>query len=149
MTVSMKTLNAYIATMLWSSMVMLPAGEDELVDGCMDVPEDHHLHGVSEHDNMDDHYDADDLTLAARYRARVDLQNFFNAVDDNDLHEAANETHDDESIAHDFWLTRNGHGAGFWDGDYNDDIGERLTQLAESFGECNVCVNNDGHVEIL
>src|SRR6266851_3222861 len=23
-----------------------------------------------------------------------------------------------DRIAHDFWLTRNGHGAGFWDGDY-------------------------------
>jgi|TARA_R110000744_G_scaffold366338_1_gene475354 hypothetical protein len=25
-----------------------------------------------------------------------------------------------ERIGHDFWLTRNGHGAGFWDGDWND-----------------------------
>ena len=25
-----------------------------------------------------------------------------------------------ERIGHDFWLTRNGHGAGFWDGDWDD-----------------------------
>ena len=25
-----------------------------------------------------------------------------------------------ERIGHDFWLTRNGHGAGFWDGGWND-----------------------------
>ena len=24
----------------------------------------------------------------------------------------------DEYAGHDFWLTRNGHGAGFWDGDW-------------------------------
>lgn len=36
-------------------------------------------------------------------------------------------------IEHDFYLTRNGHGAGFWDGDYEK--GEELTKVAKSFGE--------------
>lgn len=34
---------------------------------------------------------------------------------------------DAEQAGHDFWLTRNGHGAGFWE--RNDKIGERLTAL--------------------
>lgn len=38
-------------------------------------------------------------------------------------------------VAHDFWLTRNHHGAGFWDGDYPDDIGEKLTDIAHSYSE--------------
>jgi len=37
---------------------------------------------------------------------------------------------------HDFWLTRNGHGTGFWDrpeiyGDYSD----KFTEISHSFGE--------------
>jgi len=36
---------------------------------------------------------------------------------------------------HDFWLTRNGHGAGFWDGDWPEDIGERLTTASEAYEE--------------
>ena len=31
---------------------------------------------------------------------------------------------------HDFWLTRNGHGCGFWDGDYPDG-GEELTEICK------------------
>ncbi len=33
---------------------------------------------------------------------------------------------DPEQCGHDFWLTRNGHGAGFWDRGLGD-VGERLT----------------------
>jgi hypothetical protein len=34
----------------------------------------------------------------------------------------------------DFWLTRNGHGAGFWDGDWPG-RGDDLTEIAEKFSE--------------
>lgn len=40
---------------------------------------------------------------------------------------------------HDFWLTRNHHGAGFWDGDWPKH-GDFLTKLAHSFGECELYV---------
>ena len=49
-----------------------------------------------------------------------------------------------EQIAHDFWLTRNGHGAGFWDGDYPEDLGDALTKIARIFGECDLYVGDDG-----
>lgn len=45
-------------------------------------------------------------------------------------------------VAHDFWLTRNRHGEGFWDGDYPEH-GDRLTELAHSFGELAVYVGDD------
>ncbi len=35
---------------------------------------------------------------------------------------------------HDFWLTRGGHGVGFWDRGL-DALGDRLTAAAEAFGE--------------
>ena len=42
----------------------------------------------------------------------------------------------------DFWLTRNRHGAGFWDGDWED--GDALTQAAHACGERNLILGDDG-----
>jgi hypothetical protein len=44
----------------------------------------------------------------------------------------------DEQAGHDFWLTRNGHGAGFWDGDWSNEAGKALTAASKAFGECNI-----------
>jgi len=52
----------------------------------------------------------------------------------------------DFHVAHDFWLTRNGDGAGFWDDDYPEPIGTLLTDLAHSYGECNLYVGDDGKI---
>ena len=49
-----------------------------------------------------------------------------------------------ERAGHDFWLTRNGHGAGFWDGDWDDDIGRRLTEASDVFGTVDLYVGDDG-----
>lgn len=46
-------------------------------------------------------------------------------------------------LGHDFWLTRNGHGAGFWDGDLEHDLGERLSQACKTFGECYIYAGDD------
>jgi hypothetical protein len=51
-----------------------------------------------------------------------------------------------QPIAHDFWLTRNRHGAGFWDGDYPEPIATQLTDLAHSFGECDLYIGDDGKI---
>lgn len=48
-----------------------------------------------------------------------------------------------EQAGHDFWLTRNGHGAGFWDGDWPEPYGEQLTAIAHKFTECNLIVDDD------
>ncbi len=57
---------------------------------------------------------------------------------------------DDSQAGHDFWLTRNGHGAGFWDRSEdtypNDPTGEKLTQAAHSFGEVNWYLGDDGNI---
>jgi len=41
----------------------------------------------------------------------------------------------DEQIGHDLWLTRNRHGAGFWDRGLPSDLGKRLTDAAHAMGE--------------
>lgn len=49
---------------------------------------------------------------------------------------------DDAAAGHDFWLTRNGHGAGFWDRDLGD-VGDRLTELCKFFGETDLYLGDD------
>lgn len=40
----------------------------------------------------------------------------------------------DKQAGHDFYLTRNRHGAGFWDGDWSDEDGKVLTAAARVYG---------------
>jgi len=44
---------------------------------------------------------------------------------------------------HDLWLTRNGHGAGFWDGDWSKGIADGLDKLAKRFGTFDLYVGDD------
>jgi hypothetical protein len=46
-------------------------------------------------------------------------------------------------IGHDFWLTRNRHGAGFWDGDYESELGDRLDKISKTFSEIYVMVSGN------
>ncbi len=47
---------------------------------------------------------------------------------------------------HDFFLTRTGHGAGFWDGKYTKALGDELTKLAKDFGHVDFYIGDDGKV---
>jgi len=45
-------------------------------------------------------------------------------------------------LEHDFILTVNGHGAGFWDGDWKS--GDELTDLCRQFNEIEIYLGDDG-----
>lgn len=47
---------------------------------------------------------------------------------------------------HDFWLTRNGHGAGFWDGDWPEAIGRKLTNASHVWGSVDLYIGDDGYI---
>jgi hypothetical protein len=47
---------------------------------------------------------------------------------------------------HDFFLTRCGHGCGYWDGDWPKGIGEGLDKLAEQFGASDLYVGDDERI---
>lgn len=47
---------------------------------------------------------------------------------------------------YDFWLTRNRHGVGFWDGDWPKKAGDRLTAAAHKYGTFDLYVGDDGLV---
>jgi hypothetical protein len=55
----------------------------------------------------------------------------------------------DEQAGHDFWLTRCGHGCGFWEtSDWRKDAGLQLTAAAKRFGECNLYVGDDEMIHL-
>lgn len=88
---------------------------------------------------MDSLYSIDDIAAAALASMMADCAAFCdaNAADIGDEHERA---------GHDFWLTRNGHGCGFWDGDWSEEVGDRLTKASEAYGECDLYVGDDGFI---
>lgn len=51
-----------------------------------------------------------------------------------------------EQAGVDFWLTRNGHGSGFWDGDWSEPEATNLTSGSKKFGGYNLLVGDDGRI---
>ena len=48
-----------------------------------------------------------------------------------------------EYIGHDLWLTTCGHGAGFWDGDWEEPIATQLSEWCRKHGEIELYVGDD------
>lgn len=51
-----------------------------------------------------------------------------------------------DQAGHDFYLTRNGHGVGFWDRGL-DELGDKLTVIAKSFGQDEYYLSDDNEIE--
>lgn len=110
---------AYLVCLLWSS-------NDESDD--------------SGGEPLDANYTISDLAPEALAKCVADCA-AFRAAHADDLADL-----DDAQCGHDLWLTRNRHGAGFWDRGYPDGIGERLTEGAHALGEVYAYVGDDGQV---
>jgi hypothetical protein len=104
---------AYIECALWSSM-------DE------STPSGGHP--------LDDNYNAEDLTNDALDAIIADCV-AFQLDNDADLQGLAEST-----CGHDFWLSRNGHGAGFWDRGHGE-VGDRLHKAAKVYGDCSIYIH--------
>ena len=55
----------------------------------------------------------------------------------------------EQSAGHDFWLTRCGHGAGFWDGDWKEPHASALDALSKQFGNVDLYVGDDGKINAM
>lgn len=115
--------------------------------------------GNDECENPGDAYDASDLPHAIYDQAYRDCEAFILACgalfdDAMACHADGYGQHPDVGSAeaafgHDFALTRNGHGAGFWDRDSEGlprVLGHQLTRIAESMGECNLLIESNGSI---
>ena len=111
-------LSAYIETALWSS-------------------------STDDGEPLDDTHGNEDLAPETLAKMAADCARFESAIESIELGD-----HDpgSEYVAHDFWLTRNGHGAGFWDGDYPEPQATLLTDIAKGFGEVTLYVGDDGKI---
>lgn len=92
-------------------------------------------------DPLDDGRDHTDVDPATVQTMRDECAAFFRA-NRRQLRETSGDL---GQHAHDFWLTRNRHGVGFWDRGYGP-IGETLTQAAQVYGEVDLFVGDDNLV---
>jgi len=87
-------------------------------------------------DYLDENYGLDDLAPETLQRMKADCDRFqAENVQDIDGRQ--------EQAGHDFWLTRNHHGCGFWDGDWPTEVGDRLTQACKGYPEVSLYVGDD------
>lgn len=50
------------------------------------------------------------------------------------------------SIGHDLWLSRNHHGSGFFDRNYDDEVTDFLMDLSHELGEINIYVDSNDKI---
>ncbi len=99
-------------------------------------------------DPMDRDYGIENVDCETLKKQAIECNSFLQRLVEEKLLERALEYACLDHILHDFWLTRNHHGAGFWDGDYrckdgSEDIGEDLTKIAQEFKEIDLYVADD------
>lgn len=100
----------------------------------------HEVEDPEDHSEMlDGDYSADDIDDATLEEMRNDCRDFFEA-NSEDLTNM-----DPGQAGHDFWLTRNHHGAGFWDRGLGD-LGDRLTKAAQVYGAADLMVDAEGTI---
>jgi hypothetical protein len=116
-------LASYIETALWSSSddAGIPLDDSKYADAELAEPTIERMKADCE-------------------RFETEYRKLTSGLDDSVLRSFPPDSH----IPHDFWLTRNHHGAGFWDGDYPEPIATQLTDLAHTYGECDLYVGDDG-----
>lgn len=128
-----KVLPAYIRCALWSSM-------DES-DESGGKP-------------MDANYGPDNLADETLSTMRDEVEDFLQLIERErpGVSEAMARTlwADPGQVGHDFWLTRNGHGTGFWDRYYSDgpeaELGDFLSKWARSYGEVCLYIGDNGMI---
>lgn len=95
---------------------------------------------------LDENYGPEDVAPEARAALRESVRDFLSLVVVAGSKEARTIVFRDlEQAGHDFILTRNHHGAGFWDRGYGD-AGDELTKFAHTFGELSVYVDDAGRL---
>jgi hypothetical protein len=77
---------------------------------------------------LDKNFSSSDIPLDVAKRIVADCRKFWTEANDDIFFNPS-------QAGHDFALTRNHHGAGFWDGEWEEEVGEKLTKLSHSFGE--------------
>lgn len=92
---------------------------------------------------LDKQYDILDISERTIRQSAIDIRAFLVLCEKQEI--AWEQEGDLNKLMHDFWLTRNRYGAGFWDGDYLV-WGEKLTEIAHMFPEVGLYVGDDDKI---
>ncbi|MCK5610445.1 hypothetical protein KAR91_51710 [Candidatus Pacearchaeota archaeon] len=95
--------------------------------------------------HLDKNFNLDNFAPETNATIRQDCEKF---ITDNETILSSIQNSPDH-IAHDFWLTRNGHGAGFWDGDYAEPYATLLTEYCAKLGGSDLYVGDDNQLYIM
>ena len=103
---------------------------------------------------LDKNYDVGDLADVTLARMKADCARFQALYGDLIAYDNRKGGYDsirgddslDAAAGRDFWFTRNGHGAGFWDGDWAEPAATRLDEASKSFGEYDLYIGDDGEI---
>lgn len=92
-------------------------------------------------DPLDNNYSIPDIAVASLTSAWAECSRFQRECATNLIHL------NDDYNGHNFWLTRNHHGSGFWDEVVESETAEldmlQLTRASEGFGEVDLYVGDD------
>lgn len=92
---------------------------------------------------LDDRFTAADLTSKAQRSCTADCRKFVTEQwEALQQAQALSPAMDAERCGHNFWLTRNRHGSGFWDEGLGN-TGKTLTDAAHAYGEAHLFVNKN------
>lgn len=95
-------------------------------------------------DDEDEPLDMHTLAPDAREALEADCDEFLDYVEDLGIDWSEI---DSSQMGHDLWLTRNRHGAGFWDRGLGE-LGDALTKAAHAMGSRDLYVGDDGLVYV-
>ncbi len=99
---------------------------------------------------LDDNYDIEDFTPEALAKMKADCEKFLkdngHLLTDENCYNTSCPTM--ARAGHDFWLTRHHHGCGFWDGDWEEAVGETLTEKSQEYDEIDIIVGEDGKLHV-
>lgn len=84
-------------------------------------------------------YDIDDISAKALHEMIEDCTDF-QAANRTDLIAARSTANTPAQQGHDFYLTRNRHGAGFWDRGLGE-VGDRLAKAAHAYGDSSLALH--------
>jgi hypothetical protein len=127
-----EVIEAYISCALWSSTFdrepdgsLTPCGKD------------------GETVSLMEEYTVEDLAPSTRAAVYRDVVDFVNGclAERSDVFDGMS----DGQIGHDFWLTRNSHGAGFW-GRGLGWVGEWLSTMSKPYGSADWYPGDDGKI---
>lgn len=143
-------LKGYIIAALWTEEERLNdeyGVDDELIYGDNDDDELEKIINLSSNINKKgfDTFTKEDIEDNSLIKAYTDIKEFIKKVGEDTIESAITEDNvEPDTIGHDLWLTRNGHGAGFFDGHYDEEREEKFLNASREMGSVDLHINENG-----